>query len=134
MIQELRFEANNYRLMVAHKQGAVFSGEYDFFLVDDYPAYLFVQMFLNEHVRNTVGGAISIEGMNFFGFTIVKDCDFRNNFGKDGGSINMNEGGNLFAKGNTFELSPGFQYIKNDFVDIKRDKQILEGVEDLAEY
>ena len=46
----------------------------------------------------------------------------------------MNEGGSLYGKGNTFELSPGFQYIKNDFVDVKRDKQILEGDEELEEY
>ena len=60
--------------------------------------------------------------MNYFGFTIIKDCRFKNNFGVDGGSINMNEGATLYGKGNTFVLNPGFQYIKNDFVDVKRDK------------
>ena len=72
--------------------------------------------------------------MNYFGFTIIKDCQFRNNFGVEGGSINMNEGATLYAKGNTFELNPVFQYIKDDFVDVKREKQILEGEEELEEY
>ena len=46
----------------------------------------------------------------------------------------MNEGATLYGKGNTFVLNPGFQYIKNDFVDVKRDKQILEGDEEFEEY
>jgi len=59
-------------------------------------------VFLNETVRNTVGGAFFIANLNDAGATIFENCTFYNNFGVSGGSIRFEEGGVLLAITNHF--------------------------------
>ena len=65
---------------------------------------MFLQIFSNETIENTTGGAIVIEFMNYAALAIVKNCVFYNNFGSQGGAISMTEGGALFALENEFSM------------------------------
>ena len=45
------------------------------------------QMFQNETVRNTVGGAFLLQNLNTGGVSFFNMCNFYNNFGDNGGAI-----------------------------------------------
>ena len=70
---------------------------------------MFIQIFEQETIENTAGGAIVVELMNYAGLTIVTNCVFYNNFGRKGGAISMNEGGGLFAYNNVFSMLKDYQ-------------------------
>lgn len=67
-------------------------------------------MFLNETVRNTVGGAFLLKNLNTGGVSLFNKCTFYNNFGDNGGAIYADKGGNLFCLDNHF--SNDISYLK----------------------
>lgn len=102
--------------MVASINGAVFSGS-DYKLEMNKSKF-FLQFFKNETISNTVGGAIDLKNMNNAGLTIIENCIFYNNFGPEGGSINMEEGGSLFAIENHFSLDPMYLMVPKELQDL----------------
>ena len=91
--------------MVALESGTVFSGK-DFSLSMQGTPYF--QLFLNETVRNTVGGAIFVASLNTGGMTVLNNCTFFNNFGLEGGSIKVDNGGIIYAVDNRFSNDVSF--------------------------
>ena len=93
--------------MVAQKSGAVFDGS-SYTHPKASNSIIHLHFFKNETISNTVGGAVVIMNMNDVGVTMFIDCNFHNNFGAEGGSINMNEGGKLIAINVKFSLEKGY--------------------------
>ena len=69
----------------------------------------FIQMFNDEKVSNTIGGAIFVNEFNDGGMTILLNSTFYNNFGEEGGSLRFDRGGILFADNVSFSNDPGFK-------------------------
>ena len=55
-----------------------------------------------------MGGALVFRKMNNVGLTMIHNCTFKNNFGPEGGSISMSEGGVLYGTQNEFSLDENF--------------------------
>ena len=68
----------------------------------------FFQYFVKETFSDTVGGALVFRKMNQVGLTMIHQCTFKNNFGPEGGSISMTEGGVLYGTQNKFSLDKEF--------------------------
>jgi len=66
--------------------------------------------------------------MNEAGVTFFIDCNFYNNFGKEGGSINIDEGGTLFAINVNFSLNRGYLSIPEALINLVKAKQKLDGI------
>lgn len=87
---------------------------------------LFVQLFFEEHVEYTVGGAIIFKNMDHAGVTIFESCTFVNNFGASGGSIQMENGGLLFILNNAFSLDTSFLKVNDELVNLITQKNLFE--------
>ena len=96
--------------MVARKSGAVFDGS-SYVKPKASNSAIHLHFFRNETISNTVGGAVVIMNMNDAGVTMFIDCNFHNNFGAKGGSINMNEGGKLIAINVSFSLEKTYSSV-----------------------
>ena len=102
------FENNTYEYMMAETSGAVFDGSKYSFLRQEDNNRIHSHLFFNETISNTIGGAIVVKNTNNAGVTILMDCLFYNNFGTEGGSINIDEGGALIAINVNFSLSKDY--------------------------
>ena len=93
--------------MLALDRGSVYGGA-DLSLKENSEKPFF-QFFKNETIQYNLGTAIEFKNMNNAGATIIENCTFYDNFGTKGASINMEEGGSLFAVGNYFSLDKASQ-------------------------
>ena len=82
----------------------------------------YFQLFLYETVRNTVGGAIFVNKLNSGGMTVLSDCTFYNNFGLEGGSIKVDNGGIIYAVNNRFSNDVSFLETSDRMDEILEDK------------
>lgn len=105
--------------MLAQQGGSVFYGRYTLAPSNE---ELFTQYFKNETITKTIGGAIDFKNMNEAGLTIIEQCNFKDNFALLGGSINMEEGGSLFAFENTFELDKEYLVSPKDLENLRGDR------------
>lgn len=106
--------------MVAAEGGAVFDGAgYD---LEASRTKLFVHYFLNETVTATAGGALVFENMNDAAINILQDCTFFTNYGGQGGSVYLNNGGILAGINNTFDAYDGFLDRPDAFNDLLHEK------------
>ena len=86
----------------------------------------FVQLFQNETIVNTIGGAIYIANMNSGGTTAIFDSYFHNNFGDYGGSIRLDRAGIIVARNNVFSSSANSQRPSEKLEDILEQKELRE--------
>ena len=95
-VQQLWFNKNNYKHLVASQRGAVFDSSYLTLLANDKFRDVWLQVYTEERFESIFGGAISVVSTNV-PITLVKSSVFIDNYGNDGASISLNYGGGLFC-------------------------------------
>lgn len=111
--------------MVAQQGGSVFDGS-NYMQPTVSKTKFHLHTFINETVTHTAGGAILIKNMNQAGVTLFIDCTFRGNYGTDGGSILMQEGGALIAINVEFTLDAGSNVMPETLSKIIKAKEWLD--------
>ena len=128
---KMLFEGNTYEWQLASDAGAVFDGS-DYDLKETTKLYQ-AQMFVNETIRHSVGGAIVVKNANGASYTIFLDCYFFNNFGRQGASIGLSSGGGFAAFGTMFEMDLDQIVIPYKLYKLADDKTLLEGGQNRSE-
>ena len=111
--------------MVALDKGGVYSGSK--MALKENRSKPFIQFFKYESFTFIIGVAIEFKNMNYAAITIVENCIFYNNIGSIGGSINMEEGGQLIGLSNHFFLAEYNLEMPDDIqslIDIKQAREI----------
>ena len=67
--------------------------------------------------------------MNNAAVTMLFNCNFHNNFGAEGGSINVQEGGTLIAINVNFSLDKGYLIVPDALIALVRQKELLDSGE-----
>ena len=110
--------------MLALNRGSVYGGA-DLSLKENSEKPFF-QFFKNETIQYNLGTAIEFKNMNNAGATIIENCTFYHNIGTKGASINMEEGGSLFAVGNHFSLDKANQEMPEKLMEVIKIKDARE--------
>ena len=83
-------------------------------------------MFKNETIHNQFGTAIEVENMNFAGVMIIENCEFHNNYGSRGASINFYQAGIMIGLENHYSLDRNSQSTPANLEALVKSKEERE--------